>query len=1484
MKKFTIIWQWMMILLLSSSVLLVQAQKSATTEKAPVKAEFSKEQLTLLEKSEISIKEFINGTASSEDLMLAKKILSEMKSEDGSSSTVLESTSYVEKILNPDASITVTLGTGTTTNTTTGNPTPYGTYYKNFRQQYLILASELMPLGIGAGDITALGFNVSALNTCVDMPNFTISMKQTSVSALTTTFDNDGYATVFTLPSFLPVVGWNTHTFDTPFTWDGTSNLLIDICTTLIPGAYTQNASVYYTATTGTNTCARYQSDTNPACLTTLAGTVSANRANMQITGEELINPPPGMPYNEVPINGTFDIPVNGDITWSFGNNTNTYDLWFGPAGNMVKVIDNQPSGATGTYSYSNLSFATTYSWQVVAYNANGTTNGPIWNFSTVCGTISVFPWTQGFEGVTIPALPSCWLKENGDWLTTNNASSTYDADAYTGTQFLRESWFATDEYVWTPGFGLDAGTPYDFSFWWAGDNYSGWTGDVFYNTSQSSVGATQLGTSFLEAGTTTTKIYEQVINTFQPAAAGTYYFAIRVNCPSSSPWYLSFDDFRMEPSPSCPMPGTLSASNIGPNSADLIWNSFSGLSDIEFGPAGFTPTGVPTQIGLNSPYNMGGLTAQTSYSFYVRDDCGGGDYSSWAGPKTFTTACDLFTAPFLEDYTIWPPLCWDLTGGTYSWVQYITGVECARANFWGQSSGNTDIMTTPLIDISGGNFGLEFYWSHLFSATYPLDALEVLVSDDNGVNWTQVWYKEGADFNSNDGAGNTAPGTFVSSEIIPLSQFGSPIKVRFFGHSGYGPDVFIDNVNIFEVAYGNLAGTVTKLSNSTPVEGAVINIGPLLTATTGIDGTYNISGILVGNYTVTCSATGYNSQSADITIVEDQTTTQDFSLTAPQIVVNPLAVSVELEPNEIADEIVNISNPGNGPLNWNASLVLIGDETKDPWDLQFSLDLTTASGAAGNAGAECDGQFFYTTRWASNLIHKYDLSGNLIEEFSIPGVTGLRDLAYDGTYFYGGAAANTIYQMDFVNKTLVSSIPSPQPVRNIAYDEGLNGLWVANWATDIVCVSMSGTTLATIPAATHGLVGIYGSAYDNWSAGGPYLWLFDQGAGVGTPQILYQADLNTISMTGFTHDVTADLPPNADAIAGGLFTIPNAFPGSVSLGGVIQGTPDMFFVYELAPFSTWLSISPTSGMLTATTNEDMTLHFDATDMFPGVYQAEIHFGSNPDVGSPVVNVTMTVAGLIPATNLTLSYTCTDVNLVWDMPIGGTPDSWNIYKDGALLGNSTVMTYTDPLVMPQIEYNYYVKAVYAGEESMPTATKFITVPQPGNLQPLGLSAAANTPTLGYVTLEWNESNACLDADGYNIYRDNVQINTTLVTELTYEDGPLTSGLYAYKVKAVYYFGESGFSNTSYALITVGIEETNDDLFRIFPNPVSNVLTIESTIEFTGVRVISNSGQVVLNEQVTALNYKIDVTKFDKGIYFISLDTEKGKVIRKMTVN
>ncbi len=173
----------------------------------------------------------------------------------------------------------ICIGTGSTTNGPTGAPTPYGTYYKNFRQQYLYKADELIAQGAVPGLFTALAFDVGAINDCSPMPNYTIRLKHTQLASLTTSFEAGDYTQVYHHDNFLPVNGWNVHTFDTPFIWNGVDNILVDIITTFIPGIYTQNASVYYSSTTGTNTSLRFQSDTVPAA-TNQYGIVSGKRAN----------------------------------------------------------------------------------------------------------------------------------------------------------------------------------------------------------------------------------------------------------------------------------------------------------------------------------------------------------------------------------------------------------------------------------------------------------------------------------------------------------------------------------------------------------------------------------------------------------------------------------------------------------------------------------------------------------------------------------------------------------------------------------------------------------------------------------------------------------------------------------------------------------------------------------------------------------------------------------------------------------------------------------------------------------------------------------------------------------------------------------------------------------------------------------------------------------------------------------------------------
>jgi gliding motility-associated-like protein len=286
-------------------------------------------------------------------------------------------------------------------------------------------------------------------------------------------------------------------------------------------------------------------------------------------------------------------------------------------------------TGATGTGTYRIDDF---------------TLNGAV---SYTCVPISTYPWTENFDGLTTvgaTSYPVCWLKENGDWTSGNTASQTYN-DPRSSPNYIYDAYSATNEYIWTPGFAMTSGIPYNFSFWFAGDGYSGWTGDVFYSSSQSSTGATQLGTSFIATGTTSTTSYAQVTRTFTPTATGTYYFGIRVNA-SITPWYIGFDDFSVTTS-GCATPTTqatnVTFSNLCSTSATVSWARGNGSSCAVFIYAGSTGTAVPvdgttytantafgsgTQIatsgwyciynGTGTTVNITGLTASTAYRVQV--------------------------------------------------------------------------------------------------------------------------------------------------------------------------------------------------------------------------------------------------------------------------------------------------------------------------------------------------------------------------------------------------------------------------------------------------------------------------------------------------------------------------------------------------------------------------------------------------------------------------------------------------------------------------------------------------------------------------------------------------------------------------------------------------------------------------------------------------------------------------------------------------
>ncbi|MBZ0099747.1 MAG: hypothetical protein K8F30_11715, partial [Taibaiella sp.] len=241
-------------------------------------------------------------------------------------------------------------------------------------------------------------------------------------------------------------------------------------------------------------------------------------------------------------------------------------------------------------------------------------------------------------------------------------------------------------------------------------------------------------------------------------------------------------------------------------------------------------------------------------------------------------------------------------------------------------------------------------------------------------------------------------------------------------------------------------------------------------------------------------------------------------------------------------------------------------------WDVQANYDAVTVTGLAGNAAALFIPTLneYWTSRWASGLFHRWTAAGTLIAEFSIAGVTGTRSLTFDGTNVYAGINTTAIQVIDPVTRTLTGTITAPQTVRYLTYDPtaagGAGGLWLGNFSTNPQLISMTGTVLTTLTYASLGSTSIYGAAFDNYSAGGPFLWFWGQGTGAGLPQVIVQVNPVTGLPTGVQHDVLTDIGlGDVTALAGGLFVSTGIVPGFASLGGMLQGTPDRLFAYELA-------------------------------------------------------------------------------------------------------------------------------------------------------------------------------------------------------------------------------------------------------------------------------------------------------------------------------
>lgn len=148
-----------------------------------------------------------------------------------------------------------TIGTGTIGSLA---PTPFYHIANSAgeRMQILYRRDELLELGIKAGFINSMSFNLPAKNTTDSFYKFSIKMACTGDAALTgSTMTTYGGTSVVLPPQTIYTnTGWNTFSFPNSYYWDGSSNLLVEVCWSKVYGAYGGTADpVFATSTSYTS-------------------------------------------------------------------------------------------------------------------------------------------------------------------------------------------------------------------------------------------------------------------------------------------------------------------------------------------------------------------------------------------------------------------------------------------------------------------------------------------------------------------------------------------------------------------------------------------------------------------------------------------------------------------------------------------------------------------------------------------------------------------------------------------------------------------------------------------------------------------------------------------------------------------------------------------------------------------------------------------------------------------------------------------------------------------------------------------------------------------------------------------------------------------------------------------------------------------------------------------------------------------------------
>ncbi|MDR1846929.1 MAG: hypothetical protein LBR17_02285, partial [Bacteroidales bacterium] len=315
---------------------------------------------------------------------------------------------------------------------------------------------------------------------------------------------------------------------------------------------------------------------------------------------------------------------------------------WNDPSVQSVVVTQ-----GTGTYLLTGLTPSNNYNARLRSVCDPGVDSSS-WatiNFVSACGSVTNFPWTEGFESGF-----GCWTQAgNASYQTISGSSSSPSASPHSGSSMLKYNNWSYSSGTWatlaSPEF--DFTDPMRLSFWLYRYNDGSYPNDrvyIYINSTPSETGATLLAEINPDTTASNWYKYEILLNDDNnDPFLGSQYIIIKGY--SGFGYSVYVDDITIDEQPTCPDMYGVAISGVDDESIAVSWTDMGEDVEIVYGdPATFNlatdtwDNSVIVPTGSTLPYVITGLTAETSYSFALRHACSGnnGTWSSVATVSTF--------------------------------------------------------------------------------------------------------------------------------------------------------------------------------------------------------------------------------------------------------------------------------------------------------------------------------------------------------------------------------------------------------------------------------------------------------------------------------------------------------------------------------------------------------------------------------------------------------------------------------------------------------------------------------------------------------------------------------------------------------------------------------------------------------------------------------------------------------------------------------